>query len=76
MRFSNIGSSGLPSLLLPCTLCGHRMEITAVTPLRFTDGVESDDLEDVTHSCVQCGATLIRTVRQLPGETHTIANRV
>ena len=73
---SGDSSSRLPSFLLPCTHCGHRMVVTAVTPLRVADGVESDDLEDVTHSCVQCGATLIRTVRHFSVDTRPIANRV
>ena len=73
MRFK---ASLLPSFLLPCQHCGHRMAITAVAPARYPNGVASNDLEDVTYRCVQCGTTLIRTIRQLPGETHTVANRV
>jgi len=52
------------------------MVVTAVTPLRVADGVETGDFEDVTHACVQCGATLIRTVRHFSGDTPAIANRV
>jgi hypothetical protein len=71
----NVASSRLPSFLLPCPHCGDRMVITAVTPARFASGVESNDLEDVTHSCVQCGTSLTRTIRPLDGEEHAIANR-
>jgi hypothetical protein len=58
-------SSHLPSFLLPCPYCGHRMAITAVTRARPGDSAESGDLEDITHGCVQCGTTLTRTVRPL-----------
>jgi predicted RNA-binding Zn-ribbon protein involved in translation (DUF1610 family) len=53
----------LPSLFLPCPHCGHRMAITAVDPAPLANGVASNDLEDVTHGCVQCGTTLTRTMR-------------
>jgi hypothetical protein len=43
------GASRLPSFLLPCTHCGHRIVITAVTRLPLLDAVGSDDLDDVTH---------------------------
>jgi hypothetical protein len=49
------------------------MEITAIAPARFDNGAESNDLEDVTHGCVQCGTTLTRTVRPLSGDTHAFA---
>jgi len=39
------------------------MAITAVAPARFAGSVGSNDLEDITHGCVQCGTTLTRTVR-------------
>ena len=71
-----IAPSGLPSFLLPCPHCGHRMAVTAVAPARFDNGVESNDLEDVTHGCVQCGTTLTRTVRPLSADAHEIAHRV
>lgn len=51
------------------------MVIMAVTPARFA-GVESNDLEDITHGCVQCGTTLTRTVRPLTGEEHETTLRV
>jgi hypothetical protein len=51
------------------------MAITAVTRARFPSGVESNDLEDVTHGCVQCGTTLTRTVRPFSGDDHEIARR-
>jgi hypothetical protein len=51
------------------------MVIMAVTPARFA-GADSNDLEDITHGCVQCGTTLTRTVRPLAGEEHETALRV
>ena len=71
-----IVQSELPSLLLPCPLCGHRMAITSVTPLAFADHNEPADLEDVTHSCVPCGTAVIRTIRSVSGDADTIARRV
>jgi hypothetical protein len=44
------------------------MVVTAVTPARFANGIESNDLEDVTHGCVQCGTTLTRTIRLIADE--------
>jgi endogenous inhibitor of DNA gyrase (YacG/DUF329 family) len=75
MPFRAVTPSRLPSFLLPCPHCGHRMAITAVTRARFASGVESNDLEDVTHGCVQCGTTLTRTVRPFTGDDHEIARR-
>jgi hypothetical protein len=66
MRCKNVALSHLPSFLLPCQYCGHRMEITAVTPALYPNGAASNDLEDITHTCVQCGATLISTRPLLP----------
>jgi hypothetical protein len=43
------------------------MAITAVEPALLTDGATSNDLEDGTHRCVQCGTTIIRTVSSLSG---------
>ena len=51
------------------------MAITAVTPVRFV-GVETNDLEDITHGCVQCGTTLTRTVRPLTEDDQATAVRV
>jgi predicted RNA-binding Zn-ribbon protein involved in translation (DUF1610 family) len=58
-------SSRLPSLLLPCSHCGHRTEITTVAAAHTALGVEAMDLEDVTHGCPHCGMTVTRTVRRL-----------
>jgi hypothetical protein len=52
------------------------MAITAVSPARFDNGVESNDLEDITHGCVQCGTTLTRTVRPLSADAREVAARV
>jgi predicted RNA-binding Zn-ribbon protein involved in translation (DUF1610 family) len=67
MRYQDAASSYLPSLLLPCPHCGHRMAFAAVEPARLADGAASNDLDDVNHGCVQCGTTLTRTVRSLAG---------
>jgi DNA-directed RNA polymerase subunit RPC12/RpoP len=63
MHYLDGAPSHLPSLFLPCPHCGHRMAITAVDPAPLANGVASNDLEDVTHGCVQCGTTLTRTMR-------------
>jgi len=73
---SDVAPSRLPSFLLPCPLFGHRMAITAVSPARLENGAQSNDLEDVTHTCVQCGTTLTRTIRPLSGHVHEIAPQV
>jgi predicted RNA-binding Zn-ribbon protein involved in translation (DUF1610 family) len=76
MRYNGVAPSHLPSFLLPCPHCGHRMAITSVAPARHDDGAESNDLEDVTHACVQCGTTLISTRRPLFEDSPAIARRV
>jgi hypothetical protein len=76
MHRKDVAPSRLPSFLLPCPHCGHRMAVTGVVPARFDTGVESNDLEDVTHGCVQCGTTLTRTVRPLTGDALEIAQRI
>jgi hypothetical protein len=63
MRYAEIAPSHLPSLLLPCPYCGHRMAITVIAPALLDNGAESSDLEDITHRCLQCGTTPTRTVR-------------
>jgi hypothetical protein len=50
--------------------------MTGVMPARFDNGVESNELEDVTHGCVQCGTTLTRTIRPLGADDHEIAQRI
>jgi len=75
MRYRHAGPSGLPSFLLPCSHCGHRMVITGVVPALLANGAESNDLDEVTHSCVQCGTALTRTIRPLLGDAHEIARR-
>jgi|HubBroStandDraft_6_1064221.scaffolds.fasta_scaffold340541_2 predicted RNA-binding Zn-ribbon protein involved in translation (DUF1610 family) len=79
MRYLSIAASRLPSFLLPCPHCGHRMVITAVTavaPAQLDSGAGLDNLEDVTHTCVQCGTFLTRTIRLLTGDAHTTADRL
>jgi hypothetical protein len=52
------------------------MEITAVAPARYPNGAQSNDLEDITHTCVQCGTTLVRTMRPFTGAVHAVPYRV
>jgi hypothetical protein len=40
------------------------MAITASAPALYENGAGSNDLEDITHSCVQCGMTLFSTRRR------------
>jgi predicted RNA-binding Zn-ribbon protein involved in translation (DUF1610 family) len=74
MHCKNIDPSHLPSFLLPCPNCGSRMTITAVAPARLANGAISNDLEDVTHTCVQCGTVLIST-NHSPTQSHTVFSR-
>jgi hypothetical protein len=76
MHVKDIAPSGLPTFFLPCPYCLHRMSVTAVAPARLANGAESNELEDVTHTCVQCGTTLTRTIRPLLSDAHEIARRV
>ena len=75
MPRKDVAPSWLPTFLLPCPHCGHRMTITGVAPARIDAGVESNDLEDVTHGCAQCGTTLTRTIRPL-ADAEQIVQRV
>jgi hypothetical protein len=52
------------------------MAITAVAPALYANGAASNDLEDITHTCVQCGATLISTRRLLFSAAHASAHPV
>jgi hypothetical protein len=74
MHCKDVTPSGLPSLMLPCPHCGHRMEITGIAPALYANGTASNDLEDITHTCVQCGTTLTRTIR--PFSADAIAHRI
>jgi hypothetical protein len=76
MYFKGVTPSLLPSLMLPCQHCGDRMTITGVTPAQYPNGTKSNDLVDITHGCVQCGTTLIRTVRSRSGDTRIFADQV
>jgi hypothetical protein len=76
MHYEDVAPSHLPSLMLPCPYCGHRMEITAIAPARYPNGAASNDLEDITHIYVQCGTTLIRTRRAFSGNFQAIAQQV
>jgi DNA-directed RNA polymerase subunit RPC12/RpoP len=65
MKCSDVAPSHLPSLLLPCPLCGSRMVIKAVEPALLPDGAAANDLQEVTHGCDQCGTKLTRIIRPL-----------
>jgi hypothetical protein len=70
VHYTNVVPSHLPSMLLPCLCCGSRMAITASAPAPYGNGARSNDLEDITHGCVQCGMTLISTRRRT--DSHVI----
>jgi hypothetical protein len=75
MRHPSVAPSRLPTFLLPCPFCGHRMAITAVRPAMYATEVEGLDgqdteLEDVTHGCIQCGTTLTRTILPMATAAH------
>jgi hypothetical protein len=72
----NIPPSHLPSSFLPCAHCGRPLAITAVAPARLGNGAASNNLEDVTHTCVQCGMVLISTRRPFSDATNPTADRV
>jgi hypothetical protein len=75
MHFKSSNPSHLPSIFLPCSHCGSRMTITAVAPARLANGAISNDLEDVTHTCVQCGTVLIST-KPFSDDARGIAHRI
>jgi hypothetical protein len=75
MRHPSVTPSRLPTFLLPCPFCGHRMAITAVKPAMYAIEVEDGngqdtELEDVTHGCIQCGTTLTRTILPMAAAAH------
>jgi hypothetical protein len=76
MHFRNVAPSHLPSLLLPWLHCGNRLAITAVAAALYANGAPSNELEDATHTCVQCGATLISTRPSFSGDFQTIAHQI
>jgi hypothetical protein len=63
MHYKNVAPLHLPSFLLPCPHCGSRLAIMAIAPARLGNGAASNNLEDVTHTCVQCGMVLVGTRR-------------
>jgi hypothetical protein len=75
MHYGNVAPSHLPTFLLPCSHCGHRMEITAVAPPLYANGTASNDLEDITLTCVQCGTMLIST-RPFPNKSNLSSERI
>jgi hypothetical protein len=50
--------SGLPTFMMPCPHCRHRMSIKSIAPTQF-----APELEDITHACDHCGSELVRTVK-------------
>jgi hypothetical protein len=52
------------------------MAITAVAPAWLANSAASNDLEDVTHTCVQCGMVQISTRRPFSDDTDAIAHRI
>jgi len=55
--------SFLPSLIMPCPCCGHRMVVKVVAAPKGPV-----DFEEITHVCKDCGTELTRTVSARPGE--------
>ena len=53
--------SGLPTFMMPCPQCRHRMSIKSIAPAMF-----APELEDITHACDHCGSELVRTVKAPP----------
>jgi hypothetical protein len=39
------------------------MVFATIEPARLANGAASNDLQDITHSCAECGTTLTRTMR-------------
>jgi hypothetical protein len=76
MHYKDVAPSRLPSFLLPCPHCGSRLAITAIAPVRLGNTAASNDLEDVTHTCVQCGMVLVSTRGPFSDGTHLIADRI
>jgi hypothetical protein len=60
----------------PAIHCGSRLAITAVAPARLGNGAGSNNLEDVTHTCVQCGMVLVSTRRPFSDGTDPFAHRI
>jgi hypothetical protein len=52
------------------------MVITAIEPARSESDGGSDDLEDVTHTCEQCGTTLTRLIRLMRDQSGAPRGRV
>jgi hypothetical protein len=63
MYRQDVPPSSLPSFMFPCARCGHGMIFACIQPARLAGGAASNDLEDITHRCEECGTTLTRTMR-------------
>jgi len=59
-----VPESSLPSLMMPCPVCGGRMVFNGRRPL-------SVELEDTIYMCQRCGAELIRTSMRGAGKPRT-----
>jgi hypothetical protein len=76
MHSGDVTPSQLPSFLLPCPLCGSRLAITAIAPARLGNSAASNNLEDLIHTCVQCGMVLVSTRWPFSDSTDPIAHRI
>jgi hypothetical protein len=63
MDSNDVPPSRLPTFMLPCAYCGHRLVFAAIEPARLANGAASNDLQDITHSCAECGTINTRTMR-------------
>jgi hypothetical protein len=75
MHSKDLAPSHLPTFLLPCPHCGHRLDIATAAPAKLSGGINSNDLQEVTHVCAQYGATFSRMVRLSTGDTDEIARQ-
>jgi transcription elongation factor Elf1 len=75
MHVKYLAPSHLPIFLLPCPHCGHHLDVATTAPAKLPGGINSNDLQEVTHVCAQCGATFSGMVRLSSDDTDEIARQ-